>query len=338
MEYGAGARVLEIVPAAENGVAFSTILASENSSGSGGLGATMGLKKLKAIVVKARNKTKPLAADPEALARLANRVAELKKKNWEQYAHDDSFDVGRPAACYGCIDGCTRESSYTAGGNRKYKVLCQAAVVYAEQVKNYYTEKSDVYLLATRLCDAYGLDTMVMAPLIRWLSECYQEGILTEAETGLPLSKIGSAEFIEALVKKVSFREGFGDVLAGGLVKAAEHIGRGSLALLNSKIANRLGEMEDYDPRIMLVNALHMATEPRRPIGLLHGTSYPYIKWLNWNDGYSDAGLTTDILREIAETYWGSTEALDFSTYAGKALAGKRNTGPLLRQRLHGLV
>jgi hypothetical protein len=73
----------------------------------------------------------------------------------------------------------------------------------------------------------------------------------------------------------------------------------------------------------MLVNALHMATEPRRPIGLLHGTSYPYIKWLNWNDGYADAGLTTDILREIAETYWGSLEALDFSTYAGKALAAK---------------
>ena len=322
-EYGADARVLEIGPAAENEVIFATILASENSSGSGGLGATMGVKKLKAIVVKAEKKIRPVPSDPEALESLAKRVSELKRKNWEEYAHDDAFAIGRPAACFGCIDGCTR-SNYTAGNNRKYKALCQAAVVYIEQVEKYYNKKSEVYLLATRLCDSYGLDTMVMQPLVRWLSQCYEKGILRELETGLPLSKIGSAEFFETLVKQIAFRKGFGDILASGLVKAAEYLGRDSITLLNSKIASKVGELEDYDPRVMLVNALHMATEPRRPIGLLHGTSYPYIKWLNWNDGYSDAGLTTDILKEIAETYWGSLEALDFSTYAGKALAAKK--------------
>ena len=264
-----------------------------------------------------------MPADPQSLESLSQRVSDLKNKNWEQYAHDDAFAVGRPAACYGCIDGCTR-SLYTAGNNRKYKALCQAAVVYIEQVNKYSTEKSDVYLLATRLCDAYGLDTMVMQPLVRWLSQCYDKGILSDTQTGLPLSRIGSAEFIEMLVKQIALREGFGEVLARGLVPAAEYVGLGSLALLNSKIASKVGELEDYDPRVMLVNALHMATEPRRPIGLLHGTSYPYIKWLNWNDGYADAGLTTDILREIAETYWGSLEALDFSTYTGKPWRPKR--------------
>ena len=60
-QYGADSRILEIGPAAENGVTFATILASENSSGSGGLGATMGVKKLKAIVVKAGKKLRPVA-------------------------------------------------------------------------------------------------------------------------------------------------------------------------------------------------------------------------------------------------------------------------------------
>lgn len=322
-EYGADARVLEIGPAAENLVTFATILASENSSGSGGLGATMGAKKLKAIVVRVDKKIRPVPADSVTLKSLAKRVSELKIKNWEEYAHDEAFDIGRPAPCFGCIGGCTRKK-YTVEDNRKYKVLCQAAVVYIEQVNKYYAKGSDVYLLATRLCDSYGLDTMVMQPLIRWLSLCFDKGILSDKETGLPLSKIGSVEFIEMLVKQIALREGFGEILARGLVKGAEYVGRGSMILLNSQTASSTGELQDYDPRVMLVNALHIATEPRRPIGLLHGTSYPYIKWLNWNDGYADAGLTTDILREIAVTYWGSIEALDFSTYEGKALAAKK--------------
>jgi aldehyde:ferredoxin oxidoreductase len=60
-----------------------------------------------------------------------------------------------------------------------------------------------------------------MQPLVTWLSECYAAGILTEAETGLALAEIGSIEFIETLVRKISFREGFGDILAQGTVKAA---------------------------------------------------------------------------------------------------------------------
>jgi len=51
-----------------------------------------------------------------------------------------------------------------------------------------------------------------MEAMIQWLGKCYDQGILTEAETGLPLSKIGSPEFIETLVRKISLREGFGDV------------------------------------------------------------------------------------------------------------------------------
>ena len=135
-----------------------------------------------------------------------------------------------------------------------------------------------------------------MQPLIKWLSTCYQEGATDDAITGLPISKIGSVEFIEELVRHICTREGFGDVLAGGLLKAAAHLGPACENLLYPEIETRGGEQLDYDPRMMLINSLSLATEPRRPIQQLHGVSFPYIRWLNWHDGYEDAYLTIDIL------------------------------------------
>jgi aldehyde:ferredoxin oxidoreductase len=155
------------------------------------------------------------------------------------------------------------------------------------------------------------------------LNSCYKKGAVDEAVTGLPVSRIGSTEFIEELVRQIYSREGFGDVLAGGLLKAAEHLGQDCERLLYPEIETRGGEQLDYDPRMMLINSIPLATEPRRPVQQLHGVSYPYIKWLNWHDGYQDAGLTSDILKEIARSYWGNLEAMEFNSYSGKALAAK---------------
>jgi aldehyde:ferredoxin oxidoreductase len=66
------------------------------------------------------------------------------------------------------------------------------------------------------------------------------------------------------------------------------------------------------------------ATEPRRAIQLLHATALPLKRWINWLEGFNDAFLTTDVLRHIAEKFWGSSAALDFSTVEGKALAAKK--------------
>jgi aldehyde:ferredoxin oxidoreductase len=40
---------------------------------------------------------------------------------------------------------------------------------------------------ATRLCDGYGLDMAVMAPLILWLIDCYHEGLISEKDNGMPI-------------------------------------------------------------------------------------------------------------------------------------------------------
>ena len=178
-------------------------------------------------------------------------------------------------------------------------------------------------MIAIRLCDKYGLDTAVMQAMIEWLTKCYEGGVLHETETDLPLSKIGSSEFIEALVRKISLREGFGDLLAQGMIKAARSIGKEAQEFSDSTVMTRANEHISYEPRLMLTNALLYATEPRRPIQQLHEVGHTLIKWLQWHNGEKGAYLSSEVFRIIAEKFWGSAAAADLSTYEGKALAAK---------------
>ena len=323
-ELGKDARVLSIGPAGENLVTFATVLASENASGSSGFGAVMGSKNLKAVVVQANDLMRPVAAEPERLGELARLVRSMRIRNFEDYGHILPGDMNL-TSCYGCISGCTR-FAYRAEDERTYKSFCQASGVYIGPAMRYYGKSAgaDVNLLAGRLCDRYGIDTAVLSPMIDWLERCYQQGILGEDETGLPLSRVGSVEFITVLVNKLCRREGFGDVLAGGVARAAREIGKGS-DLIGALALGRSGESMDYDPRLILANAIGYATEPRRAVHIHHATVLPLKRWLNWTEKrWKDAFLTTQILSDLAQEQWGGAGALDFSSYEGKALAAKR--------------
>ena len=55
--------------------------------------------------------------------------------------------------------------------------MCQSAAFYIGPAMRYYKEPTDVPFKANRLCDQYGLDTMIVEPIIVWLLRCYQAGI-----------------------------------------------------------------------------------------------------------------------------------------------------------------
>jgi hypothetical protein len=74
-----------------------------------------------------------------------------------------------------------------------------------------------------------------------WLVRCYKAGIVTEEQTGIPFSRVGSLEFIETLLRKIAYREGFGDTLARGTHKAAQSLGKEAQALIKDYIAPWLG-------------------------------------------------------------------------------------------------
>jgi aldehyde:ferredoxin oxidoreductase len=319
-EWGKDVSVLTIGPAAENLVAFATLITDDGASGGSGLGAVMGSKNLKAIVVAGAKR--PVAADPARLDAIADHLSKIRKDTWKNWL-DDIPGKTTPRPCYGCTTGCFRKA-YETGG-RRYKFFCQAVHVYwnaAQQSRA--PDWQETALLATRLCDRYGLDTTVVQPMIEWLARCFQEGILNDNTAGLPLSRIGGAEFIEAFTRKVALREGFGDALAQGTLKAAAQLGGRALELARTSVLTRASETKDYDPRLVLTNALLYATEPRRPINQVHELTHALWMWRNKIKGLEGAFLTTEDFITIGKNFWGGAAAADFSTCEGKALAAKK--------------
>jgi len=324
-EFGSNVRVVAIGPAGENMVTFATLLADEDSSLGSGFGAVAGSKKLKAIAVTGKKKAK--AANPERLRELTRHLHKLVRTSRpRQVAHSAPPWAQNKQICYGCTAGCHR--SWFEAQGRKGKFQCQSSAVYLLQAFGYYqgteTNPIEVGFLANKLCDEYGLDTMFVQPILIWMQLCNQAGILTDENTGMPLSKFGSLEFIKVVLRKIALRDGFGDVLAQGILKASDLVGSGTRELITDYICNKAGHLTLYDTRIYMTTGLLYATEPRQPIQQLHEASWPVLYWLRWVDRWEDAFLSSEVIRALAKSVWGSEFAADFSTYEGKALAAKK--------------
>lgn len=333
-EFGRSAAVMAIGPAGENGAVMASILADNDSSASGGLGASIGAKKLKAVVIVGGSR-KVSVADPDRFRALREYFSKTARGQWEfmsrwvhNYFQEFKLTPGpemKKDPCYGCIGRCPRKT-YRAADGREGKFFCGAALFYQPWADRYYgdwnTVGGDVPFTASKLCDDYGLDAFAVDLMLSWLDGCGREGILTEGETGLPLSKIGSLEFIQMLTRRIALREGFGEVLSRGLFRAARALGSGAEAQLE-----RIGYQAEpglypwYGPKLYMTNAFPTAMEPRLPIQQLHELSFILARWVATTYGLDT--LTSEVFRRIAKRFWGSELAADFSTTEGKALAAK---------------
>ena len=121
-QLGKGVSVLTIGPAAENMVTFATVLADDGASGSGGLGAVMGSKNLKAVAVE--GKKRPVAADPARLQKLAERLKGMNQKT--SFSFSEIPGMTQPHICYGCVIGCDRQMYRGENGQRDGEVECGA--------------------------------------------------------------------------------------------------------------------------------------------------------------------------------------------------------------------
>jgi len=81
---------------------------------------------------------------------------------------------------------------------------------------------------ANEICARYGVDTISAGVCVSFAMECYERGILTKADTGGLDLRFGNAEAMVAMVERIARREGFGELFAEGVKRAAEKIGRGS--------------------------------------------------------------------------------------------------------------
>lgn len=327
-DYGQKASIITIGPAGENLVRFAILFADENALATGGLGGVLGSKNIKAIVIVADRNKIPVA-NPDEFDKIKKHISQTMKPPFVPPVPWIIPGKTKDLMCKYCgIGRCTRQS-YTGDDGYRYRSFCQGGEFYRKLSEKYYNKWTEAVLDASRFCDSYGVCSEVTQGIIEWMLACYNEGLMDDQTTGLPLSKIGSSEFIETLVKKISFREGFGDILAEGTLNAAEKIGGRAKEILGYSILTRANEYRDYDPRLLPTNALLFATESRRNVDLIHEASTTLEYWAHWNNDVSEGKphsgpFTMDFFHESAVKYWGSVEAADFTNLNGKALAAKR--------------
>ena len=103
-------------------------------------------------------------------------------------------------------------------------------------------------VMVNDICNRAGLDTISGGSIIAFAIELYENGIITKKDTeGIDL-RWGNHRAIVAMTRKLANREGVGDILANGVKRAAEIIGKGS-----EQFAMHIGgqEVAMHDPKLM---------------------------------------------------------------------------------------
>jgi len=283
-EYGKNSRVMSIGPAGEKQSLISCIITNRGDAlGRSGLGAVMGSKKLKAVV--ARGDKEVPVADPDAINKIKKQQIEEWKdffkgfgdsgtgghanesahsgdtpvKNWGGVGVVDLPDASglgveavkanqdKRKGCWRCPIACKAslkegkgEYKYPAGTHRcEYETLAAFGA-------NCLNTNVEAINMANHLCNVYGMDTISAGCTIAFAMECYEHGIITKKDTeGIELTW-GNHKALVAMTEKMVKREGFGAILADGVKKAAERIGKGA-----DKYAVHIGgqELGMHDPK-----------------------------------------------------------------------------------------
>jgi aldehyde:ferredoxin oxidoreductase len=105
----------------------------------------------------------------------------------------------------------------------------------------------EAVIKANDICNRYGIDTVGVGGTIAMAMECYEKGLINKEDTDGIDLTWGNAQAIVAIVEKVAKREGFGAVLADGTQKAAERIGKGAEKYA---ISIRGKSLAFHDPRM----------------------------------------------------------------------------------------
>ncbi len=240
--------------AGENRV-YTASIDHGHSSAARGVGVIMGDKRLKAIAVRGTkdlNMASPSELFEKCMA-LHKKIAESDGcGDWMAYDEDDSFhhnhfawgnartrrlgfwsdelqerwtklkydNMDRQTSCYNCPKNCRNVIKYKDGKRFGYK--CYGKDTYHMAA---YKELDFSYEILG-VAQEYGLDSYSTPQVLAFAVELYEAGILTDKD--LPDFPEDSGDRIWYLMEKTVRREGIGDILADGVSRAAERIGKGA--------------------------------------------------------------------------------------------------------------
>jgi len=301
-------QVATVGPAAENRVLYAGVFANlVRAAARTGIGTVMASKNLKAVAVKGTGNIR--IADPRKFWKIVEEIEEetyVHPQYWPRRTmgttrimmlahklgilptrHFTSATFQRASqvsgerlareynvknrACFSCIVPCSRvyvirEGEYAGlhGEGPEYEALSS----FTARVGN---SNLDLALKAVDLANRLGLDAITTAECIAWSMELYEKGELTKKETDNLELKWGNSEAILALIQKIAYREGFGDLLADGVRRAAEKLGRGKEIAFHVKGL----EIIQADPRGLKGYGLGYAVASR---GADHLRSEPFVE------------------------------------------------------------
>ncbi len=259
--------ILSIGPAGEKAVRFACILTDMGHiAAHNGVGAVMGSKKVKAIVID-RNKSAVQLKDRQGISRIAKEMLAnvlstkvgsstfkdgtvglvvmatmthtVPVKNYTTNIHAIAPETletysspnirarfkSRPAPCWACSSNHCHMMEITEGkyaGRTVEEPEYEGMATFSSLVG--IDNVTTTVVLASET-DRLGIDVNEAGWVMAWLMECYEKGILTKEDTdGLEMTW-GNGEAIMAMLNKIANREGFGNVLAEGVMRAARHVG-----------------------------------------------------------------------------------------------------------------
>jgi aldehyde:ferredoxin oxidoreductase len=165
--------------------------------------------------------------------------------------HPDAF-AARVEKGHGCWHCPIRCKAVLRAGEGEYKYAFgshrpeyETATSFGALCINSNTESS---IIANDICNRAGLDTISAGSIIAFATELYENGILTQQDTdGIDL-RWGNHRAMAAMTLKLSNREGVGDILANGVKRASEIIGKGA-----EQFAMHIGgqEVAMHDPKVL---------------------------------------------------------------------------------------
>lgn len=298
--------VAVIGPAGENLVKFASIGSDYyRHAGRGGVGAVMGSKNLKAVVVQGTGSV-PLAAPNWVMALQARQNEKLKTTVGAQarikYGTPSTFTVTNAAGmlptrnfqqgtfpegtgvldgegiqhitvghagCYSCVVPCGRIVEVEREGNR-IRIEGPEYETLGLMGSNLVINDPELVVEQNLLCDKLGMDTISAGNVIGFAMECAEHGLLTDAWASHLRFSDGSGAL--QLLEDMAYRRGIGDLFAEGVKRAAETIGGGSERFA---IHAKGLEFPAYDPRAGFGSGLSFAVNPR---GACHRRAWPPAK------------------------------------------------------------
>lgn len=261
---GLGASSIIVGPAGERGVWPATLVVDgARIAGRCGLGAVLGSKGVKAIVVRGTGVLRVAAperfekATATARAKLEKSPFNRRRMRYGVYCYETPWEIESPyrnfsgdpippeknrrlhpdrflpylvdrTGCGACPIRCWTTHAFRDADGLERR--CEA--LQGNDPDNFGArldlDDPREVLRAHALCTELGLDVDVTSAAIAWAIDSHAAGLLSPSECDERVLRWGDAGLVFDLIEAIARREGLGDLLAEGSARAAARLGRGS--------------------------------------------------------------------------------------------------------------